>query len=252
MADNDQLETLNAFLERLNQIRTIALEDDERARPMVRRWTGQLGDYLRRNVSDREADEVDNIVQTADTFAFEDIIDTIDELKNHLSTLIPELPAAIGSPQSAVKAPNAGRRVFVVHGHDGGRKDAVARLLEKLGLVPVILHEQPNQGRTLIEKFEHYADVGFAVVILTADDVGRAKIEKDDRPRARQNVILELGFFLGKLGRDKVCPLLEPGVEEPSDLRGIVYTRLEGDDWKIRLVKELQAAGYKVSADQIP
>ena len=94
-------------------------------------------------------------------------------------------------------------RVFVVHGRDAGAKNEVARFLSKLKLEPVILHEKPNQGRTIIEKFERFSDVSFAVVLLTPDDVGRpaGQSEKFDKSRARQNVILELGHFLGKLGR---------------------------------------------------
>ena len=99
-------------------------------------------------------------------------------------------------------------KVFVIHGHDEAARETVARFLEKLGLEPVILHEQANKGHTIIEKFEDHADVAFAVVLLTPDDVGKGKGEKSDpKLRARQNVILELGFFLGRLGRKCVSPL---------------------------------------------
>ena len=94
--------------------------------------------------------------------------------------------------------------VFVVHGRDEGSKETVARFLSKLGLQPVVLHEKANQGRTIIEKFEQYAGVGFAVVLLTPDDIGAPQDESAGlQPRARQNVIFELGFFLGKLGRHR-------------------------------------------------
>ena len=94
--------------------------------------------------------------------------------------------------------------VFVVHGRDNGAKDTVARLLTKLGLQPVVLNEQPNEGRTIIEKFEYHAlRVGFAIVLLTPDDVGSLQDESSEsQPRARQNVVFELGYFIGKLGRD--------------------------------------------------
>ena len=104
--------------------------------------------------------------------------------------------------------------VFVVHGTDNGAKETVARFLTKLGLEPVVLHEQPNQGRTIIEKFEEYAQVAFAVVLLTPDDIGGRHGQSDGlQHRARQNVILELGFFLGKLGRRGTCALLKEDVE---------------------------------------
>jgi hypothetical protein len=109
--------------------------------------------------------------------------------------------------------PALSRRVFLVHGHDDAVKHEVARVLEKLDLEPIILHERPDEGRTIIEKFEDYADVGFAVVLMTGDDKGGDKSAPpaEYRLRARQNVLLEMGFFLGKLGRGKVCVLYEAG-----------------------------------------
>ncbi|MFH1259507.1 MAG: nucleotide-binding protein, partial [Elusimicrobiota bacterium] len=110
--------------------------------------------------------------------------------------------------------------VFVVHGSNDGVKEAVARFINKLNLNPIILHEQPNLGRTLIEKFTDYSNVGFAIVILTGDDLGKGSKESDLNKRARQNVIFELGYFIGKLGRARVCALYEEGVEFPSDYEG--------------------------------
>ncbi len=138
-------------------------------------------------------------------------------------------------------------RVFVVHGHDGGTRDTVARFLEKLSIECIILHEQPNKGRTIIEKFEDYSDVGFAVVLLTPDDKGGPADQppQQQQPRARQNVVLELGFFLGKLGRSHVCALYKDKIEMPSDYSGVLFVSLDGADWKIKLVQELQAAGIQ-------
>ncbi|MGB8035837.1 MAG: nucleotide-binding protein, partial [Nitrososphaeraceae archaeon] len=99
------------------------------------------------------------------------------------------------------------KKVFIVHGHDDGSKNELASFLYRLGLTPIILHEQANEGRTVVEKFESYAsDVGYAFILLTPDDVG-GKDKAELKPRARQNVILELGYFMGKLGRDRVCGL---------------------------------------------
>ncbi|MDE0713229.1 MAG: nucleotide-binding protein [Rhodospirillales bacterium] len=144
-------------------------------------------------------------------------------------------------------------RVFVIHGHDEAVRETVARFLEKLGLEPVILHEQANKGRTIIEKFEDHADVAFAVVLLTPDDMGGLKDRQTElKPRARQNVILELGFFLGKLDRQQVCPLVKDDVETPSDYDGVVYTRLDdAGAWKMKLVQELKAAGFDVDANKV-
>jgi len=138
------------------------------------------------------------------------------------------------------------RKVFVVHGQDTGAREAVARFLERTGFEPIVLHEQPNQGRTIIEKFEEHSAVGFAVVLLTPDDLGGIA-GGAMQPRARQNVILELGYFIGRLGRDKVCALKSGDLELPSDIFGVVWTPLDaGGGWKVSLARELQAAGFEV------
>jgi len=150
-------------------------------------------------------------------------------------------PTAQGALQTA--AAPTGSDVFIVHGRDEGTKEALARHVEKLGFKPVILHEQANQGRTIIEKFEdHSKDVGFAVVLCTPDDEGKSVKEDELKPRARQNVILELGFFLAKLGRGSVCVLYGKGVEMPSDYDGVLYISLE-DNWREQLRAEIEAAG---------
>lgn len=142
--------------------------------------------------------------------------------------------------------------IFVVHGHDHGRLQTVARFLEKLKLAPVILHEQPNSGNTLIEKFEINADVSYAVVLLTPDDVGAAVLNKDKlQSRARQNVILELGYFIGKLGRKRTVALVSQGVEIPSDYSGIVYISFDGDEWKMNLARELRNAGFTIDMNDV-
>jgi len=144
-------------------------------------------------------------------------------------------------------------KIFIVHGHKNEIKETVARTLDKLRLEPIILHEQANQGRTLIEKFEkNSSDVNFAIILLTADDEGKAKKETEYKNRARQNVVFEMGYFMGMLKRKKVFLLLENGVEKPSDLDGIVYTNIdEKGYWKYELVKELKEIGYNVSADNL-
>jgi predicted nucleotide-binding protein len=144
--------------------------------------------------------------------------------------------------------PVSGSKVFLVHGHDESAKEGTARFLEKLNLEPIILHEQPNEGQTIIEKVEKYGGVAFAVVLLTPDDVGAARDKQDNlRPRARQNVILELGYFLGRLGRKHVAALLKGDVEKPSDYDGVVYIPMDaGGAWKLQLAKELKATGLNV------
>ena len=112
-------------------------------------------------------------------------------------------------------------RVFIVHGRDSEIKDQVAEHLRSMNLDPIILNEQANQGLTVIEKFEKHADVAFAVVLMTPDDIGGPQSQGGNLgPRARQNVIFELGFFIGKLGRNRVCALTSGEVEIPSDYSG--------------------------------
>jgi predicted nucleotide-binding protein len=144
------------------------------------------------------------------------------------------------------------KRVFIVHGHDAEARETVARFLGNIGFEPIILHEQASRGRTVIEKVEANSDVSFAVVLLTPDDVGRAKAENDLEPRARQNVLLELGFFIAKLGRDRVCALKRGDVVIPSDFAGVVWTEWDlAGAWKTALGKELQAAGHQIDWNEV-
>jgi len=159
-------------------------------------------------------------------------------------------------PKKATSLPKAGRKIFLVHGHDKQALHETARFLENIvGRKNVIvLGEQPNKGKTIIEKFERYANVGFAVVLLTPDDRGGAAktAHKNQKPRARQNVIFELGYFIGRLRRDKVCALHRKEVEIPSDYKGILYVELdEAGSWKMKLVSELKAAGFRLDTNKV-
>jgi predicted nucleotide-binding protein len=138
--------------------------------------------------------------------------------------------------------------VFIVHGRADGPREGVARFVERFGLRPIILHEQASEGRTIIEKIERHSGVGYAVVLLTGDDRGglAGADPAGYQPRARQNVVLELGYFLGKLGRRHVCVIHEPGVEIPSDYDGVVYIPLDRDGaWQLRLAREMKATAFK-------
>jgi predicted nucleotide-binding protein len=174
-----------------------------------------------------------------------------------INTMIEHLELSEPEQVQDAEQPSVPRsnRVFVVHGHDNEMKQAVARTIERLGLEAVILHEKPNRGQTLIEKIERFSDVGFAVVLLSPDDTGyaTAKGSETARPRARQNVILELGYFAGKLGRESVVALHRGNIELPSDYDGVLYTPYDGDSgaWRGELVAELRESGYDVSADAL-
>jgi predicted nucleotide-binding protein len=155
-----------------------------------------------------------------------------------------------GSP--AVRNIKANTRdVFIIHGHDHGAKETVARFVTKLELNPIILHELPNQGRTIIQKFEDNAEVAYAIALLTPDDICAAKSElKKRHDRPRQNVIFEFGYFIGRLGGKYVCGLTKGNVEIPSDYSGVVYISLdEAGAWRTELIRELKAAGIDVDAN---
>jgi len=168
------------------------------------------------------------------------IIPFIRDYKQYITSL--------SEPKLENKLLITNNKVFIVHGHDESALAQVARLIEQLGLQAIILHEQANRGKTIIEKIEANSDVGFAVVLLTPDDLGKAQSANDLLPRARQNVILELGYFMGKIGRERVCALKSDNLEIPSDYIGVVWTDLDQKGaWKFLLAKELKEAGYEVN-----
>lgn len=145
-------------------------------------------------------------------------------------------------------------KVFIVHGHDDAAKQETARTLEKLGFEAIILHERADVGQTIIEKFENNSDVSFSVILYTECDLGRAKEASKDaeRYRARQNVVFEHGFFVGKLGRDHVCALVKGDVEIPGDLSGIIYIPMDdGGAWKMSLAKNMKAVGLPVDMNKL-
>lgn len=181
------------------------------------------------------------------------LTDMIDEAIGVIETKENFDPNPKISTANTQKGGNISNRIFLVHGHDTELKETTARFLEKLGLKPVILHEQTSKGLTIIEKFEEYSDVAFAVVLLTPDDHGSKIGEKEKfLKRARQNVIFELGYFIGKLGRKNVVGLVKDNIEIPSDYTGIIYIGVDNNDgWKMMLSKEMKAAGLKIDLNKI-
>ena len=165
---------------------------------------------------------------------------------------LPLMPAPIDKARAS--DPPIGNDVFVVHGRRQESAELVARLAERLGFNAIILDEQANEGGTLIEKVERNSEsVGFAVVLMLADDWGRGPDEADwpaSPNRARQNVILELGYFIGKLGRSRVAVLIEDGVEKPSDFHGVAHISFD-DDWKIRLLREMKVVFPDLDANKV-
>jgi predicted nucleotide-binding protein len=173
----------------------------------------------------------------------------VDAIKEDLQFSAPANAAVAISPPSP--AASLSDEIFVVHGRDEAAKEQVATVIRLAGLTPVILHQQANEGKTIIEKFEkHGSAAGFAVVIATPDDVGGlaapSHLQPDLKPRARQNVIGEMFWFAGRLGRDKVCTLVKGDIDMPSDVAGVGYTPMDDHGgWKAKLLQELSDAGYK-------
>lgn len=143
------------------------------------------------------------------------------------------------------------KKAFIVHGHDNAKKIETARFLERIGFEAIILHEQANGGKTIIEKLEKYTEVGFGIVLYTPDDVGEAITNQTNlKPRARQNVVFEHGLLIGKLGRDKVFPLVtDHSIELPGDISGVVY--MSDNGWEFQLAKEVKALGYEVDLNKL-
>jgi predicted nucleotide-binding protein len=245
----------------LEQLKTVPFRDNEkldalrkRAEMIIRNIFGADSKYL----SDIGRISFHPMVYPADQeYVRSSWMSGIAEFGNLLSTMREELqlfgihnsPTTDTTERSGITPKSA--RVFVVHGHDEARKVSVARYLEKLGLAVTILHEQANSGRSIIEKFEEEASSAkFAVVLLTADDIG-AKKDSDLAPRARQNVVFELGYFIGKIGRKNVVALCEGGIELPSDYSGVLYVELTpGDSWRLELAKEMKSAGIDIDLNR--
>lgn len=144
-------------------------------------------------------------------------------------------------------------KVFIVHGHDEEAKSKTARFIEKLGFEAIILHEQASSSKTIIEKIEEYSNVGFGIVLYTPCDIGAKKTDNPGlKARARQNVVFEHGFLIGKIGRSKVCALVKGDIETPNDISGVVYVHMDSSDaWCYTVAKEMKKIGYDVDMNKI-
>ena len=155
------------------------------------------------------------------------------------------------SAQPLVDHSASKNKVFIVHGHSHGMLRDVEAFVRKIGIEPVVLIDEPNKGQTVIEKFERNADVAFAIVLFSPDDLGRAVTDSpgSEKHRPRQNVVLELGFFIGKLGRNNTVLIVDETKsvewENPSDYAGVIPIHYSSglSAWHLDLMKELRAAG---------
>lgn len=159
------------------------------------------------------------------------------------------------SKKKELNTKKSSNKVFIVHGHDSELKNDIDVFLRDIGLEPIVLHRQADEGLTIIEKFEKYSDVAYAFILLTPDDTGMT-VQEYDKPqeerkvefRARQNVIFEFGYFAAKLGRRNVCCIYKDGVTLPNDIAGLLYKKVGDtiDSIGYEIIKELKAIGLKV------
>jgi predicted nucleotide-binding protein len=164
-------------------------------------------------------------------------------------TTVPVRPAA-----PAVAASNVPSKIFIVYGHDTASRDKLETILLRLQIKPIVLAHRPPDGKTIIEALIENSDVHYAVVLLTPDDEGHAARRPDEKkPRARQNVVLELGMFLAKLGREKVAILHKGALELPSDISGLIYIPFNNDvaEAKLKLASALKAAGFSIDIEAL-
>lgn len=201
-------------------------------------FMGQMGE-----VPNNPAQTLKNLIQYKLT--------NLQSLANRSSLLKTKLPQP-QSNHSEVKVLSK-TEVFIVHGHDETAKVKTARFIQQLGLRPIILHEQSSSGRTIIEKIEEYSNVGFGIVLYTPCDVGAKKGEESNlKPRARQNVVFEHGYLIGKIGRKNVCALFRHDVEIPNDISGVVYVKMDEEDaWHLKIAKELRSSGYDIDMNKL-
>ncbi|MCW8898766.1 MAG: nucleotide-binding protein [Flavobacteriales bacterium] len=169
----------------------------------------------------------------------------IDEFEFKLNILITPLD------ETFKKTEKDKTKVFIVHGHDDSLKNDMARFIEKIGLEAIILHEQNSESRTIIEKIEKYSNVGYGIILYSPCDIGAKKGEENNlKGRARQNVVFEHGYLIGKIGRENVSAIVKGNIEKPNDISGVIYIPYSGD-WKITIIRELQNKGYKLDTNSI-
>ena len=212
-------------------------------------WKALVNLYMQQNQPVNNAQEVKGLFEEFERYWHRP--ETLEQILGILKALV-----TLNCPTNSDVANNGfdscSRKIFVVHGHDEEYINKIARFLEKLNCEPIILKEQPNSGKTIIEKFKDLSKVSFAVVLYTACDRGGTNDEDAElRPRARQNVIFEHGYLLSQLGQERVCALVEKGVEIPSDQSGILYVPIDKNDaWKFQLAREMKSVGIDIDLNR--
>lgn len=228
-----------------------------------RKWQLYVEELLKRSFSISNNEYHKGFYETGQSLIYvpgqdyiQDERDEIGKKVAYLESLIERIPLIPSSVEISIapiepKNTTKSKKVFIVHGHDVANRAEVELWVKKLGLEPIVLFKQASGGKTIIEKLEEETDsVSFAIILYTACDFGRNKDDVKEQPRARQNVVFEHGYLCAKLGRDRVCALIEPGIEVPSDLAGIVYVSLSAS-WEYILAKEMKKVGLDIDMNKL-
>lgn len=263
MTKDESLEKLNNLL---SELTTLSYDSESREYKQWKRRAdryiedifkandrGQFGEFLR-----IEFEYIPSAYSSYTDFDRKDDKKIFEEARTEAKILLESFIEEVSEWKDTMKLTSSSdydikmekKKIFVVYGHDDRLKEQVEAFLIKQGLEPIILHKQANMGKTIIEKLEHYGDIGYAIVLYTHCDDGKVKNATELSKRARQNVVFEHGYFIGLLGRDRVSFLVDEDVEIPNDLSGAVYVA-KTETWKYDLVKELKVVGYDVSADKV-
>lgn len=223
------------------------------------KWDARNEEIFTRAFVDANNTDLDGYRQTGRSYFISDVV---EEQKKIITKLVAYLQGFIDridlipceieekSEEPASLSSKDTTSVFIVHGHDDLAINEVKVFLMKIGFNPIVLREKPNEGQTIIEKIEKYTNVGFAIVLYTPCDEGKAKESSVYKSRARQNVVFEHGYLCAKLGRKYVCALVKDDVEIPGDLGGVVYTPMN-PGWEMHVARELMSAGYTFDASKL-
>jgi predicted nucleotide-binding protein len=249
-------EKLEQLIERAESLRNSSSDD-----PKFLAWQTDVLCFLEKRYrkDSRQVTLIENLPfqSPASIFGYQGSANDIKCFQHDLETAIQHLKIYLSdndvqTEQTPKQISGNNENVFIVHGRDEGVKAQVSNLVQKMRLKPIILHEQANEGQTIIEKFEKHADVKAAIVLFTGDDFGRYKDADKDEKRPRQNVIFEAGYFMGKLGRKNTIILAEEGLNIQSDLQGYIYIPLdEYQGWHTKLARELKAIGFDIDLNTL-
>jgi predicted nucleotide-binding protein len=234
----DSLEYI-PFLEKyFNELEKIKFKDNPMQQGFDKAWGGTAEiDRYNKTIKDTKA-------------LLESMIDKINDWNDNIVLDLQKIKHENTTINTINHKPKT--KVFIVHGHDELAISQVSDVIRKLKLEPIVLRDQLDRSNTVIEKIEKQTnEVGFGVILYTECDIGGKNINSL-QPRARQNVVLEHGYLMARLGRENTMALVKGTIETPSDISGLIYTLMdEHKAWKYKLVDELKASGYKVSKDDI-